>query len=253
LPFEACCFLIGTFAGDRWCINGKKGDEEQQSSEFREGETRAVLVHLRGDSARKGGELLRGPGRSLRATLVRVNLQERTAPAPHGPVEQPLRVLMPSPIGGLGVELRGTTVTRLLIEPGEEERVSFLALHEIEGSDFLDEVFGRLSEYFAGARRKLELEYNLGLCGVDCFTRRVLKETAKVPYGKTRTCQEIAEAAGRPAARREVLSALLGNPIPILIPCHRVISGMAGLDSYVGGSERKRWLLEMERQATEIS
>lgn len=176
--------------------------------------------------------------------------QEQTSAAPRGALEQTLRVLMASPIGTLGVELHGTSVTRVLIEPGEPERETFSPLHEIDGSDFLDEVFGRLSEYFAGARRKLELEYDLGSCGLDSFTRRVLKEAAKIPYGKTRTYEEIAEAAGWPDAGREVLSALLGNPIPVLIPCHRVIS-QASPGAYVGGSERKIWLLEMERQAAE--
>ncbi|RPH54758.1 methylated-DNA--[protein]-cysteine S-methyltransferase [bacterium] len=178
--------------------------------------------------------------------------QERMAPAPQGLVEQPLRVLMPSPIGELGVELRGTTVTRLLIEPAPAEREIFLSLHGIDGSDFLDEVFGRLSEYFAGARRKLELELDLGACGLDSFTRRVLKETAKIPYGRTRTYQEIAEHTGRPGAGREVLSALLGNPIPILIPCHRVVHGKADFGGYVGGAERKIWLLDLESQGIQV-
>lgn len=180
--------------------------------------------------------------------LIPMEAQERMAPAPQGVAEQPLRVLMPSPIGALGVELRGATVTRLLIEPAMPEREIFLSLHRIDGSDFLDEVFGRLSEYFAGARRKLELELDLGACGLDSFTRRVLKETAKIPYGRTRTYHEIAEHTGRPDAGRQVLSALLGNPIPILIPCHRVVHGKANPGDYVGGAERKIWLLELESQ-----
>lgn len=180
--------------------------------------------------------------------LFPMEAQERMALAPQGVVEQPLRVLMPSPIGELGVELRGTTVTRLLIEPPPAEREIFLSLHEIDGSDFLDEVFGRLSEYFAGARRKLELEFDLGSSGLGSFNRRVLKEAAKIPYGRTRTYREIAEHTGRPDAGREVLSALLGNPIPILIPCHRVVQGAANPGSYVGGAERKLWLLDMESQ-----
>lgn len=191
------------------------------------------------------------PRRVCVLPLSPMEAQERTAPAPQGTGEQPLRVLMPSPIGALGLELRGTTVTRLRIEPAVAEREAFVTLHEIDGSDFLDEVFGRLSEYFAGARRKLELVYDLGPCGLDSFTRRVLKETAKIPYGKTRTYPEIAAATGWPDAGREVLSALLGNPLPILIPCHRVVQGTAAPGSYVGGGERKSWLLEMERQAVE--
>jgi methylated-DNA-[protein]-cysteine S-methyltransferase len=163
----------------------------------------------------------------------------------------PLRVLMPSPLGALGVELTGSAVSRLRIDPGEPERSLYTPLQQIDGSDFLDEVFGRLSEYFAGARRKLELDFDLAPCGVNGLARRVLRETAKIPYGKTRTCQGLAEAMGSPDAGRQVLAALRENPIPILIPCHRVLEGRseAGLYAgYIGGTERKRWLLELERQ-----
>ena len=84
------------------------------------------------------------------------------------------------------------------------------------------------------------------------FARRVLKEVAKIPYGRTRTCQEIAEAAGRPGADRQILSVLLENPIPILIPCHRVVAGQSGIGSYVGGGERKSWLLDLESRGPEL-
>ena len=159
---------------------------------------------------------------------------------------EPLRVLMPSPIGPLGLELQGTVVTRLLIDPGKEERARFKPLHKIDGSDTLDEIFGRLSEYFAGARRKIEIDVDLAPCGLDSLARRVLKETCKIPYGRTRTYQGIAEAAGRPEAYRQVLSILLENPIPILIPCHRVVTNKSGAGSYIGGAQRKKWLLELE-------
>ncbi|HXO20627.1 MAG TPA: methylated-DNA--[protein]-cysteine S-methyltransferase [Thermoanaerobaculia bacterium] len=159
------------------------------------------------------------------------------------------RVLMPSPIGALGVELLGTAVTRVVIEPDPKARSGFLPLHKIGGSDFLDEVFGRLSEYFAGARRRLDLEFNLGPCGVNGFARRVLKETAKIPYGKTRTYRTLADAAGRPDSYRQVLSILLENPIPIVIPCHRVITNKSGIGSYIGGCDRKQWLLDLEQES----
>lgn len=162
------------------------------------------------------------------------------------PVPEPLRVLMPSPIGPLGMELQGTVVTRLLIDPQGEARARFTPLHKIDGSDTLDELFGRLSEYFAGARRKIEIEVDLAPCGLDSLARRVLKETCKIPYGRTRTYQGLAEAAGRPEAYRQVLSILLENPIPILIPCHRVVTHKSGAGSYIGGTDRKKWLLELE-------
>ncbi len=153
---------------------------------------------------------------------------------------------MPSPIGPLGVELQETVVTRLLIEPAKEERARFKPLHKIAGSETLDEIFGRLSEYFAGARRKIEIDFDLAPCGLDSLSRRVLKETCKIPYGRTRTYQEIAEATGRPEAYRQVLSILMENPIPILIPCHRVVTHKGGGGSYIGGADRKKWLLDLE-------
>lgn len=161
---------------------------------------------------------------------------------------RPVRVLMPSPIGQLGVELVGTTVAHLRIEPAEPERSSFIPLHRLDDSEILDEVFGRLSEYFAGARRKLELEYDIGLCGVTGLARRILRETTRIPYGKTRTYQGIAEAAGAPEGASQVIAALLENPLPIVIPCHRAVTDTQRIGDYVAGSERKQWLLELEQR-----
>jgi O-6-methylguanine DNA methyltransferase len=162
-----------------------------------------------------------------------------------------VRVLMPSPIGSLGVELTGPAVTRVRIEPAEPLRSAFTPLHEIIGSDFLDEVFGRLSEYFAGARRKLDLAFDLAPCGLPGLSRRVLREAAKIPYGKTRTYQAVADGIGSLDAGRQVLDVLIANPLPILIPCHRVVD-RTDIGGYVGGAERKRWLLQLERQDDEF-
>jgi methylated-DNA-[protein]-cysteine S-methyltransferase len=158
----------------------------------------------------------------------------------------PVRILMPSPIGALGVELCRTAVTRVVIEPADSERSAFTPLHQLAGSELFDEVCGRISEYFAGARRKLELEWSLIPCGIDGYARRVLKEAAKIPYGRTRTFESIADLTGRPDAYPQVLSILLSNPIPIVIACHRVVADDGGLGGYVAGLDRKRWLLELE-------
>ncbi|MFL6192874.1 MAG: methylated-DNA--[protein]-cysteine S-methyltransferase [Thermoanaerobaculia bacterium] len=165
---------------------------------------------------------------------------------------EPVRVLMPSPIGPLGIEILGTSLTRVAFDPPEPERSAYVPLHDVDGSDFLDEVFGHLAEYFAGARRRLEVEFDLCASGVDPFARRVLKEAAKVPYGKTRPCRSLAEALGRPESGPEVLAILLGNPLPIVIPCHRVVADDGGDGEYVGGGKRKRWLLELESQGLDL-
>lgn len=168
-------------------------------------------------------------------------------PSP-APVVEPIRVLVPSRLGPLGVEFVHTAITRLAIAPGGRERRLFFPLADYEDSEFLDEVFGRISEYLAGARRSLDLEYDVGPSGLDGFARRVLRETARTPYGKTRTYKEIADASGRPDAYRQVMAILERNPLPLIVPCHRILPSKQGLGGYVGGAARKRFLLKLERE-----
>jgi O-6-methylguanine DNA methyltransferase len=169
--------------------------------------------------------------------------------APPVPAEEPVRVLVPSRLGPLAVEFVRTAISRVVIAPTSRERRKFFPLSDYEASDFLDEVFGRISEFLAGARRSLDLETDLGPSGLDGFGRRVLRETARTPYGRTRTYKDIADAAGRPEAYRQVVSILERNPLPLLYPCHRILPSKQGLGGYVGGEQRKRWLLRLERES----
>jgi methylated-DNA-[protein]-cysteine S-methyltransferase len=177
--------------------------------------------------------------------------QERSQPAQESAAE-PLRVLLPSPVGSLGIELSGSVITHLWIEPAEPVLSTLIPFRKIGESDLFDEIFGRLSEYLAGARRKLDLEFDLGPSGVNSFGRRVLKEVTRIPYGKTRSYRDIAEAAGRTDAYDQVLAVLQENPLPLLIPCHRVLGTDSAIGSYVGGTDRKRWLLELESLPHEL-
>lgn len=164
------------------------------------------------------------------------------------PAEPPLKVLMPSAIGDLGLTLVGNVIIGLRIVPPRAEKRRYVPFEDLENSEYLDEVFGRLSEYFAGARTSPDLDWDIGPLDLSPFAKRVLKETAKIPHGKTRTYRKIAAAAGRPDAYRQVLAILNLNPIPILIPCHRVVTNKSGIGSFIGGKERKRWLLAMEKR-----
>jgi len=163
------------------------------------------------------------------------------------PAVEAVRLLLPSPIGNLGLELRGTAISGIVISPDARARKEYRPLAKMKGSEQIDEIIGRLSEFFAGARRNLDLEYDLASSGVDPFARRVLRETVRIPYGKTRTYKDVAVAAGHPSAYRLVVSILLANPLPIVVPCHRVVPSKAGLGGYVGGEAKKRWLLRLER------
>jgi len=180
--------------------------------------------------------------------MSEVRSAEATATAGDAAVE-PLRVLFPTPIGDLAVEIIDEAITRVVIDPSRDERKGYVSFDQVEGSEYLDEVFGHLSEYFAGARKNLDLKYNLHPSGVKGFARRILKEAGRIPYGRTRTYRQIADKAGQPDAYRVVLATLVANPLPIVIPCHRVVTNKSGIGSYVAGSDTKRWLITMERQA----
>ena len=108
----------------------------------------------------------------------------------------------------------------------------------------LDEPRRELDQYFAGARRRFELPLDWRL--THGFTRRVLQATAEVPYGATSTYKQVAAQAGSPLASRAAGNALGSNPIPIVVPCHRILHSGGGLGGYTGGLERKRLLLAVE-------
>lgn len=177
-------------------------------------------------------------------------MPERDAPVLSKPTTQ---VLFPSALGPLGLELRGQTLTRLVIEPSGEDADRFVPFEQLEDSDFLDEIFGRLSEYFAGARRNLELEWDLATSRLPRMEAKILQEVAKIPYGRTRSYQRISTAVGYEDGYRQVLAVLVNNPIPVVIPCHRVVTNKSGIGSYIAGKEKKRWLLDLEKKSLETA
>ena len=108
----------------------------------------------------------------------------------------------------------------------------------------LDAVARQLDEYFAGQRRRFEVALDLRLA--HGFRRRVLDHLREVPYGATSTYTALATAAGSPRAVRAVGSACATNPIPIVVPCHRVVRTDGTIGQYLGGTETKRALLALE-------
>src|SRR5215216_2473391 len=109
----------------------------------------------------------------------------------------------------------------------------------------LDEARRELDEYFEGKRQEFELPLDWRLSHPG-FSRRVLRAKAKVPFGDVITYTDAAERAGSPRAFRAAGSALGSNPIPIVVPCHRVVRSGGDLGNYGGGPDMKRFLLEHE-------
>ena len=115
----------------------------------------------------------------------------------------------------------------------------------LESPTRLDEVRRELDEYFAHRRTAFDLPIDWAL--VSPFGRRVLRATAAIPFGEVSTYAKVAAEAGNPKASRAAGNALGANPVPIVVPCHRVLhTGGKGIGSYTGGVHRKEALLRLE-------
>ena len=136
----------------------------------------------------------------------------------------------------------------------EIESIVFLNSEEVVVSEFisweLEPVVSQLKQYFKGERKEFDLK--LSPKGTD-FQKRVWEELRKIPFGKTVSYQQIANQLGNPKVIRAAASANGKNPIPIIIPCHRVIGSDGSLTGYSGGLQRKKWLLEHESPIHEES
>jgi methylated-DNA-[protein]-cysteine S-methyltransferase len=115
----------------------------------------------------------------------------------------------------------------------------------LEAPGRLDLVRRELDEYFAGERRAFDvpLDWRLAHAG---FRRRVLEAIARIPYGSVKSYREVAEEAGNPNATRAAGSACGSNPIPVVVPCHRVLRTGGALGGYGGGLDKKVVLLSLE-------
>jgi methylated-DNA-[protein]-cysteine S-methyltransferase len=101
-----------------------------------------------------------------------------------------------------------------------------------------------LDEYFDHRRQRFDVPVDLRL--TNGFTRRILRAASRIPFGEVRTYRDVATSAGNPAAVRAAGNALGANPIPIVVPCHRVVRTGGSLGGYTGGLERKAALLQLE-------
>jgi methylated-DNA-[protein]-cysteine S-methyltransferase len=156
---------------------------------------------------------------------------------------------MDSPIGELLVAVtpRGLAYVAFQDEDRDELFARFarqLSPRIMEVAGPTDEARRELDEYFERERTRFELKVDRRMIGD--FAWEVLRATRKVPFGRTATYGEVAATIGRPKAARAVGGALGSNPIPIVIPCHRVVGAGGKLTGYAGGLPRKELLLELE-------
>lgn len=160
--------------------------------------------------------------------------------------------LVDSPVGTLVAARTERGLARLAYEDENGGRDAVLeALAErlspriLERPAHLDDLRRQLEEYFAGRRTSFELPLDLSLVRGP-FGRRVLEACARIPFGEVSSYRAMATTAGSAGAVRAAGNALGANPVPIVVPCHRVLRSGGGLGGYTGGLERKQHLLRIE-------
>lgn len=117
----------------------------------------------------------------------------------------------------------------------------------LEAPARLDRTRRELDEYFSRERRRFDIPIDWSL--ISGYARAVLERTSEIPYGQASSYAEVSAAAGSPRGARATGNALGSNPIPIVIPCHRVLRSGGGIGGYTGGLHRKRFLLALESGA----
>ena len=157
--------------------------------------------------------------------------------------------ILDSPLGPLAVMVTPRGLVRLsygdeAIEAQLDELADRVSPRILEAPERTDAVRRQLDEYFEGDRRSFDVPIDWSL--VRGFAGNVLRATARIPFGSVSSYRDIATAAGSPNAYRAAGNALGSNPIPIVVPCHRVLHSGGGLGGYTGGLERKRHLLHLE-------
>ena len=183
------------------------------------------------------------------ATLTRLRDGLADRAAEEGLLDVAYRTI-DSPVGTLLLAATPLGLTRVAYEREDHdavlsrlaEQVSPRVLH---APARLDGAARELDEYFAGRRRAFDLPLDLRLA--HGFRRTVLTHLRDIAYGSTESYAVVAAAAGSPAAVRAVGTACANNPLPVVVPCHRVVRSDGSSGQYLGGPEVKRQLLSLER------
>ena len=157
-----------------------------------------------------------------------------------------------SPLGPLLLAATGGGLVRVAFRCEDHDAVlarlaSDISPRILRAPRRLDEAAHQLDEYFAGKRRAFDVPIDLQLA--HGFRRSVLEHLRRIPFGVTQSYAAVARAAGNPSAVRAAASACSHNPLPLVVPCHRVVRSDGTMGGYLGGPEAKRTLLAMEAAA----
>lgn len=191
---------------------------------------------------RSSGQAAAGPSPEVREALASTALDKGLVDVAYARAD--------SPFGPLTI----AATSRGLVYLAYPERPLDLVLEKLaarisprvlEAPARLDPVRRELDEYFEGRREAFDVPIDWRL--TRGFFERILRATMKIGYGETITYRDVAARAGNPAAVRAAGNGLGSNPIPVIVPCHRVLATGGGLGGYTGGVDRKEFLLALER------
>jgi methylated-DNA-[protein]-cysteine S-methyltransferase len=193
-----------------------------------------------------GGGAVAGAASRAAARLAGSADREGLIDVAYATVDSPL-----GPLLAVGTE-RGLVMLSYGEEPVDETLTRLaarLSPRILEAPARLDRTRRELDEYFAGARRGFDIPIDWSL--ISGYARAVLECTVAIPYGQASSYAAVSAAAGSPRGARATGNALGSNPIPIVIPCHRVLRSGGTLGGYTGGLDRKRFLLALESGGTD--
>lgn len=158
-------------------------------------------------------------------------------------------VLFPTPLGWMGLVGSSKGLRRLILPQASYQAALPLTGKAASCSTLFGDLPQLIQRYLEG--EKVSFSPRLDLRGFTPFQRKVWRAVRRIPYGETRSYSWVARQIGKPRAARAVGQALASNPLPILIPCHRVVASGGELGGYSGGLELKAQLLRLEAASSE--
>jgi len=193
------------------------------------------------EQVRAGTQAIEARSRRAAADLVEAAATEGLLDVAYGFADSPFGRLMVAvtPRGLIRLDYPDRDIDRSL-----EELASDVSPRILESPRATEAIRRELDEYFEGKRRRFDIRVDLS--PVHGFRRKVLEHTARIPYGSVSTYTEVAAKAGSPRGMRAAGNALGSNPVPIVVPCHRVLRTGGALGGYTGGLDRKVALLRLE-------
>ena len=152
-----------------------------------------------------------------------------------------------SPVGPVVVEATAKGICRIILRPTKRELAAVWHAEAAghTAAPVLDRLRAQLESYFAG--EPVRFDVPLDLSAGTVFQQKAWRACRRIPYGETRSYAELARMAGRPGAVRAAGNALNANPVPVLVPCHRVIRSDGSLGGFGGGVSLKKKLLRLEQ------